>query len=144
MKLPEGLRNSSQNHCTFSCPHCGVVSTHQKIVAQDGYCEGAKVTGTLGGDMVLYAAFQHFLVSCSNCKKDTYFLYRSDFTHGDFRGDRFGLPMGDLVHQFPVSTPASHPSVPNGVKSASIEVEKCLSVGAFNACGVMTRRAIIM
>ena len=32
--------------------------------------------------------------------------------------------------------------VPGDVMNAAIEAEKCLAIGAYNACGVMARRAI--
>jgi len=75
-----------------------------------------------------------------NCQKDTYFFYRSDFLNGTNTRPEF--PTAGLLHQYPVSTPTSHPAVCAGVKSATVEAEQCLGVGAYNACGVMTRRAI--
>lgn len=47
-----------------------------------------------------------------------------------------------VVHQYPILTPTSHDAVQQDVKSAAIEAEKCLAFGAYNACAVMTRRAI--
>jgi hypothetical protein len=51
-------------------------------------------------------------------------------------------PEEAVIHQWPVPTPSAHESVPQDVKKATIEAEKCLSVGCFNACGTMTRRAV--
>ena len=48
----------------------------------------------------------------------------------------------EVIHQYPVSTPAVHPAVPEAVTKSTVEAAKCLSVGAYNACGVMLRRAI--
>jgi hypothetical protein len=47
-----------------------------------------------------------------------------------------------IVHQFPVWTPTAHEAVPPRIGKDASEAEKCLSVSAFNACGVMTRRAM--
>jgi hypothetical protein len=47
-----------------------------------------------------------------------------------------------ILHVYPTSTPLLHELVPLGIRDAAIEAEKCLGVGANNACGVMTRRAM--
>jgi len=80
------------------------------------------------------------IYNCVNCSKDTYFLVRDKYRIlvGRSTAD---VPSQE-IHHFPVTTPTSHQSVPEEVKDAMVEAEKCLSVGAFNACGVMARRAI--
>jgi hypothetical protein len=47
-----------------------------------------------------------------------------------------------IVHQFPIWNPATHEAIPSAVAKSTDEAERCLGVGAYNACGVMTRRAV--
>jgi hypothetical protein len=94
----------------------------------------------------------HVVVRCINCGKDTYFLLRCKTDTISSAGPPpfpssvhealAKLPQHEIVHQYPVSIPTSHPAVPGAVTSAAIEAEKCLGVAAYNACGVMTRRTI--
>jgi hypothetical protein len=72
-------------------------------------------------------------MSCVSCNKGTYFLVRLD-----------PRPPGifEIVHQYPLSIMATNPLLPIDLAPAVLEAEKCLSVGAPNACGVMCRRAI--
>jgi len=138
MVPPEGL--TTKPHATFQCPHCAILSIHNKLPIQQGYSEGRKVEN---GPVVAFfqADHTHFIVRCVNCQKDTYLLYRSKFTDRSSNNELAELP-AEVRHQYPVSTPVAHPAVNAGVSSAAVEAEKCLSVGAFNACAVMTRRAM--
>jgi hypothetical protein len=82
----------------------------------------------------------HYLYRCVKCQKDTYFHFRPEFLNcGKSRPE---YPRQEIVHQFPVLTPLSHAAIPTAIAAAAIEAEKCLGVGAYNACGVMTRRAM--
>ena len=85
------------------------------------------------------AAYGHYIVRCVNCNKDTYILYRPRFTRGI---SALAEPPEQVLHQYPTSTPSLHTSVAKGVSTAAVEAEKCFSVGACNACAVMTRRAM--
>jgi hypothetical protein len=136
---PKGLIGDSK-HATFECPHCGVLSVHNKVNVIAGFRDQRYLQDKSGGGLSCFAQYQHHIVRCVNCQNDTYFLYRPDFVHGQEIEKRF--PRAELLHQYPVSTPARHPAVPEPVAAAAIEAEKCLGVGAYNACGVMTRRAI--
>jgi hypothetical protein len=142
----------------FECPHCGVFSQHSRITLIQGHAETAtlKITGDPGdaplGGWRYTANLTHHLVRCVNCEKDTYFAVRSKTgtisstapppfppqVDAAFRK----LSAHEIAHQHPLFLSATHPVVPTSVKSASVEAEKCLAVGAPNACGTMTRRAI--
>lgn len=140
MKPPTGLVWNESKHATFECPHCGVLSVHNKVAVIDGFLDQRYVQNKSGGGSSYHCRYEHYIVRCVNCQRDTYCFYRPDFTSGKDIAKEF--PRAELLHQYPVSTPARHSAVPRPVASASIEAEKCLGVGAYNACGVMTRRAI--
>lgn len=89
---------------------------------------------------------RHLIYRCVNCLKDTYVLFQDALTVR--QGSHFGdsettvIETAKVLHQFPIAIPVIHFAVPAAVREATIEAEKCLAVGANNACGVMTRRAI--
>ena len=155
----------------FVCPHCGVHSQHSRNGANSPYKGAINVMipnqdesgkALFPKDVRCQADFAHVVWRCLRCGQDTYFLVRTKTTPLDTsslptyqqasRPPFPALPPMPLipkaisndwvVHQHPILTPASHPSVPAPVTSAAIEAEKCLGVGAYNACAVMTRRAI--
>jgi len=139
MLPPNGLVEPTSSHATFECPHCGVLSIHQKVQVVAGPTDERGIK-TGPGTLFYHAQCQHYVVRCVHCQKDTYFFYRPNFLNSGKTLPQ--LPTAELLHQYPVSTPTSHPAVCEGVKSAALEAEKCLNVGAYNACAVMTRRAI--
>jgi hypothetical protein len=140
MNPPQGLVSNQSNHATFECPHCAILTIHNKIQVTPGFTE-TQVESTRPGSVAFFhAQHQHYILRCVNCKKDTYFFYRPDFMNSGNTRPQF--PKAELLHQYPISTPVSHSAVPEPVTSAAIEAEKCLGVRAYNACGVMTRRAI--
>lgn len=133
---------------TFDCPHCGVRSVHLLRTEPLTY----PVTISLKGDDGEYHSTgvlrSHLIYRCINCQKDTYVLRQ---TKAEVRGSQalHGAPPvllasqpAQIIIQFPVSTPTSHDAVPAEVRSAAAEAEKCLAVGAPNACACMARRAI--
>ncbi len=96
---------------------------------------------------------QHFIFECVNCKKHTYILFQNYVAVYSKPGDwspgnpSVGQPPlaeenAKIIHQYPIATPIIHDSVPDEIKKAAVEAEKCLSIRAYNACGVMARRAI--
>lgn len=154
----------------FVCPNCGVHSQHSRNgvantfkgeidvkIPQDG---AAKVA--FPEHVRCQSEFVHAIWRCLRCGHDTYFLVRTKTTPLDMDSlptylpdNRRMAPLSQpmplvpeavskdwVVHQHPILTPTSHSAVQQGVKSAAIEAEKCLAVGAYNACGVMTRRAV--
>ena len=144
----------------FECPHCGVLTQHNRVAFTQGHTAAVKLHALVEsstapaptGSWEYTANVFHDVVRCVNCGKDTYFLVRSKtdaissaapppFPPAAHQA-LARLPQHEVVHQYPLSIPTSHPAVPVSVASAAIEAEKCLGVGAFNACGVMTRRAI--
>lgn len=132
---------------TFLCPHCNVMSLHQLVGTAPDYNQTITLKGKDGKNYRSQVAMQHKIYRCVNCHKDTYFLIREAARKWVEYGS--GLPPGllaetpsETIHQYPISTPTLHLSVIKDVKNAAIEAEKCLSVKAFNACGVMTRRAM--
>jgi len=132
---------------TFLCPHCNVMSLHQLVGLAPEYEQTIILKGKDNKNYRSQVAMQHKIYRCVNCHKDTYFLIRE--AAQEWAASVTGLPSkllaespSETIHQYPISTPTLHPSVNKNVKDAAIEAEKCLSVKAFNACGVMTRRAI--
>ena len=142
MQVPKGFSHQT-TQLTFTCPHCGVMSLHQKLRDVPGSVDRRQLEILSGGTVAIEALHIHFIFQCVNCQKDTYLLYRQDFksptattiTLPDF-------PKAEFLYQYPVHTPTLYESVPSAVASAATEAERCLSVGAPNACGVMTRRAM--
>lgn len=117
IKIPVvGINHSTK---TFLCPHCNVLSLHilQNSDKTVEYEVESKVR-------------RHRIYQCVGCRSQTYLLCEEDV----FRQT--------VLHQFPISNPSIHRSVPDEVKKAMTEAERCLSVKAPNACGTMARRAM--
>lgn len=117
----------------FTCPHCGVHSLHVLETAQLGttvkvWSKNIKTGRPYNRETNLL----HHIYRCVKCKEHTYLLIRPLV---ETQPDK-------IMHQYPIPMPVLHESVPIEVKKATIEAEKCLAVQAYNACGVMARRAI--
>jgi Domain of unknown function (DUF4145) len=127
----------------FNCPHCNIRSLHQRIETPDPlyYTSDTLITDQ-GKQYRAQVLMQHLIYRCVNCKKDTYFLMRGTArTDPRLDGVKVEAPP-EIVQQYPVYSLTGHSSVNQDVRKAIIEAENCFSVNAFNACGVMARRAI--
>ena len=131
--MPEIFEISSNSlgssTANFVCPNCNVHSLHQlQMPASPIY---GKKRPTNQTDPIFDLSTQHCIYRCVNCAQDTYFFLLI------FDGGK------RLVqHQWPVVSPSMDPSVSSDIRNPALEASKCLSVRAYNACGVMTRRAI--
>lgn len=131
----------AENHI-FMCPGCGTMGKHQRIfvqVSHNKYHSPLKITQ---GDKPhkAFAELLHVIYQCDICNAETYFLY-----HGVLCVNILALTeVGDskVLHQFPISSPTKDTSIPVEIAKSMIEAEKCLAVQAYNACGVMARRAM--
>ncbi len=137
----------------FDCPHCHVNNCQHTFFVQPARAgEGRRTVKRIeGGTHSVPTVRRHLVYVCSHCGGTTYFLDESwDVIHGQ---ESTPIGMGGpgrvvvragsaVLHQHPVGSPAIDPAVPPQVRAAAEEAEKCLAVGALNACGVMTRRAI--
>src|ERR671919_1900245 len=80
-------------------------------------------------------------IAASTAAKRTYFLLQGLGSYQEPTGDWSEIdPI--VLHQYPLGTPTAHGAIPSDVREAAVEAEKCLAVGAPNACGVMARRAM--
>ena len=124
----------------IECPHCRVLSQHQKVA----FCEGsvAHVRDSLGEAYT--SKLVHLVLRCLNCSEDTYIVLEPQFRRTDGHVGSKALPGSEdnILHIYPTTTPILHEAVPIGIRDAASEAEKCLGAGANNACGVMTRRAM--
>jgi len=117
----------------FNCPHCHIHSLHLLEVAHLGPTVKVWLQNiSTGRPYHRETNLLHHIYRCVKCKGDTYLLIRPTV---ETRPER-------IMHQHPIPMPVVHESIPAEVRGAAIEAEKCLSVQAPNACGVMTRRAI--
>ena len=137
---------------TFKCPSCSVLSLHRAVA----YAENkrsivwrAEVEPWEDCGLTVYVSetLHHHIFRCHNCEQDTYFLRRTrEVNDYEYKSPDDELPKelfeSRIIHQYPLAIDSVHESVPAAVASASLEAEKCVAVGAFNACGVMTRRAM--
>jgi hypothetical protein len=129
---------------TFTCPHCGIMSLHERRTSSR-HQEVITIKGKNNKDYQATVAMDHELWRCVNCHKDTYFLIQNE---AKVWASETSVPTllaeapAKPIHQYPIATPSVHPAVPEDIKQATVEAEKCLSVGAYNACGVMARRAM--
>jgi hypothetical protein len=131
-EIGKGFGKSKEN---FVCPSCNVLSLHLLLDvghALEYDCPQIKVEGTKLPGIVKR---QHLIYVCVGCSAHTYFLREtvrvpgaSGFTH--------------VIHQFPVADISVKVSLPKDLKNAMRESELCLAIGAYNACGTMTRRAM--
>lgn len=129
----------------FVCPHCGIPTQSNKVIGQHAYDEMEE--GTVKekpkaiGDTFFKRMYHHAIYKCVICNKDTYFLlckvYLQNSGNRTFHEFPFSVP-----HQYPIPSVSSHLAILLSVRLATIEAEKCFFAGAYNACGVMTRRAI--
>ncbi len=134
----------------FLCPHCSTLSLHSALSATEGKVEQR----TRRGESPLVSETfitVHVVFRCVGCNGDTYCLVRYNKEDGRYPlkellqaewSEALGDGRGSVLYQYPVVSPKTHRAVNKGVAKAAIEAEKCLSVGAFNACAVMTRRAM--
>jgi hypothetical protein len=133
---------TEQPTSTFLCPHCNVVSFHLPKGVSTSYEQTVELKGQGDKNYFTTAQMNHIIVTCVNCSKDTYRLVMG----GTKVYGKMGVTLEEfpakVIYQYPISTPSVHPSVNRDVRNALVEAEKCFSVEAFNACGVMTRRAI--
>ena len=156
----------------FQCPHCGIHSMLKRVAisipfSYTGTTEFKPPKAYSGPALPpiikCSAKFQHTIWRCVRCGKDTYFLVQTETVPLDLdqlpktlpqHGTAISPPIppmtilpkelteDGIVHQFPIPGSIPNPAIPEPVMAAAIEAEKCLSVGAYNACGTMTRRAI--
>lgn len=139
----------------LDCPHCGVNKCQFKLDhdLRRGFTSVIMIEDGDGNRQPHSGRRGHLVYSCSNCHGHIYQLIEYWGSGSVTRGSNVAgmsstppAPAGSsgirLVHQYPIATPLQHPSIPLDVKKASIEAEKCLVVGAYNACGTMARRAI--
>lgn len=140
MRLPEKL--------PYLCPHCDTKSLLLLNQTPQDYDDAISVRLDDGKVHDALVTMQHNVYRCVNCAKDTYILLRgpAKVLADDGRSSNVAKVIAELppeiVHHYPVPTPSVHEAVPEDVKRASVEAEKCFCVGAYNACGVMTRRAM--
>jgi len=123
------------------------MSLQQLVGTAPGYNQTVTLKGKDGKNYRRQVAMQHKIYRCVNCHKDTYRLIREEARElessvGGLTPILLPESPSETIHQYPISTPTGHHSVNKDVKDATIEAEKCLLAKAFNACGVMTRRAI--
>ncbi len=138
-------------HADFECPHCSVHTLHNVVGDDVEYTdnETIELSSSPLDAIPCKTKLTHWIMRCVKCQRDTYFL-----TKGEAEPEPYARAMSIhevshlrkrhpiVVHQYPVPTSAIHKAVPKAVIDSAIEAEKCLSVSAHNACGVMTRRAI--
>ena len=92
-----------------------------------------------GGKIFYHSHLRHYILRCLNCGNDTYLLHRPVYTHGESVFPGFE---SEILHAYPTATPLIHEAVPEAIQKAATEAERCFGVGTYNACGVMTRRAM--
>jgi Domain of unknown function (DUF4145) len=157
--VEKGLRVTDSNsipgvrEATYDCPHCSTHGHHRLVMKCESVSLQRDVTlvSTTSGNPPIRSLAEfinvHYVFRCSKCRLDTYFLRYEDAgisptglkTYEDsFRE----VHQSKVVHQHPLFIGVVHESVPESVAGAANESEKCLAVGAYNACAVMYRRAI--
>lgn len=143
----------SSPNVDFVCPHCGIHSLHTIIL---GAANAPRLTpaqqtiknpyvGDLPNPEAIYnIVLNHVISKCVRCQKETYFLVRQATQLPSQPVAKAGTttPRWKVMHQYPIPMPITHRAVNSDVRSAAVEAQRCLSVGANNACGVMLRRAI--
>jgi hypothetical protein len=123
---------------TFLCPHCGILSLHMQQEYTKPITYNIMGTDKDGKRVDFGVRRTHLIYRCVGCQQDTYFLTQIIPIIPTGRG----VNRVRVVHQHPFANPVYHSSVPEDVKKATWEGERCFSVGAHNACGVMARRAM--
>lgn len=142
----------------FQCPHCGVHSLHTFVGSDVQYTKREDITLALPEGSYARSEWQNrptpctitytqWIMRCVYCERDTYVLTKSNPV--PVPGIQVSPDEMDwlkyvsvVVHQYPLWNPTLHEAVPAPVSSSALEAEKCPEVGAYNACGVMTRRAV--
>jgi len=130
---------------TFDCPHCNIKSLHTILLDIPEYDSTLILKGDDAKNYLAKVKMKHIIYKCVNCNKDTYFLIKRAAEAKQPTTIGFIIKAttpAEIIHQYPIYTPILHSSVNDDVKRATIEAENCFSVRAFNACGVMTRRAM--
>jgi len=151
-------RLDSPATAVFQCPHCLALSLHKFVGSDVQYSKREDITLTLpegnyarsewrDRPVPCTVKYGHWIMRCVNCEMDTYLLVKADAV--SVPGVKISPDEANwlryinlVVHQYPIANPTLHESVPAPISSAAIEAEKCFAVGAYNACGVMTRRAV--
>jgi hypothetical protein len=141
----------------FECPHCGVHSLHHLVGGDVQYTDdaemelglpkGSYVRSQWVGLVPCRVTLTHWIMRCVKCQRDTYILTKGQAVASpniSLSPDETNWlrSRASTVHQYPIAFPTVHKAVPESVSESTVEAEKCLGVGAFNACGVMTRRAM--
>lgn len=137
------MRDIGKDNAIFTCAECKVPTLHVVSKRHLAHMEFATVEDENGGEHATQVQLQHLIYKCVKCEKHTYFLMHSG--KKVYKGAGMALVAelpAEIIHRYPVSIPSIHQSVPASVTKAAIEAEKCLSVAAPNACGVMARRAM--
>ena len=128
----ERFGNGTEN---FLCPGCNVLSLHRRIDPEKPIEYDAPSLPVKGSGIPAFVKRRHLLYQCIGCPTQTYFLL--EYIH---------LPqtpwMSHVIHQFPIADLSIHASVPIEVQKAMREAELSLAVGAANASGTMSRRAM--
>ena len=132
---------------TFICPHCNVHSLHTSVSDVETKKKYVHTPGTLA----YYIITVHVIFECVVCKGETYCLisYETDPRRPAYRiiaqvewSEALENGKGKILYQHPPANAKAHIAVEKNVAAATVEAQNCLSVGAYNASGVMTRRAI--
>jgi Domain of unknown function (DUF4145) len=135
---------------TFDCGHCGVRSLHTRppdsVHSRTTNSRTIEIKRKNRPSVVTGETKRHIIYRCVNCERDTYFLFQDEIRL------HYHSPGGDpeivihspakVLHQYPVAQTSFPRSVPRSMGEAASETERCLAVEAYNACGVMGRRAI--
>lgn len=139
----------------FLCPHCNIHSLHTIILgpsttrqALPPFQQTTKnpYVGDLPNPEAIYNIVLHHVIGkCAGCQKETYFLVRgaTQLPSQPVARATTTLPtLWKVLHQYPIPIPTTHESVNSDVRAAAVEAQLSLSVRAYNACGVMLRRAM--
>lgn len=148
--------DSSRKQAVFPCPYCGNKSSHklhQELERLPKYTvpKFIQVVDKHSQKHDVQEEMRHYIYKCDVCTSETYFLIREkiEVLNSSVAGPGIGFTPTpiyteppQIIHQFPVYSPSMHNTIPDLVKKATIEAEKCFAVGAPNACGTMARRAV--
>lgn len=139
------MKNIGHSEAVFDCPHCDVKNCLHKLKTKSiPYIE--KWAGAKEAGLNIENTFDHLIYSCVSCNRDTYFLtkrWNDMYSGGAELVPKLVVKGGmEIIHQYPIYSPTQHSSIPKDAQKSAKEAEICLAVKAYNACGVMTRRAI--
>src|ERR1019366_8899456 len=139
-----------QRSATFNCPHCSVLSLHTALGLVETKKERLLTTGE-SPSATRELLTVHVVFECVACKEETYCIIRYEkdpkrdvfqILYRDEWSEALESGRGSILYRYPPVSSKPHEAVNMHVAAATIEAEKCLAVGAYNACAVMTRRAI--